>query len=128
MGVGKRFGSISVQVLLLIALAIQGLVPDLYTLASRRGLYVLCQIPLPLDASERHADQNEDSVCGPIRHSGIVESLESLEALERLPRSCARSKIGPNTLGTRREILDQDDYRLGAPRVITFASHCRLTC
>jgi hypothetical protein len=125
MGVGKGFRSISVQVLLLIPLAIQGLAPDLYTLASLRGLYVLCQIPVPLDSSERNADQNEDSVCGPIGHSGIVESLE---ALGRSPRSELDPKSVRTPLVLAARFLTKMILGSALPGDHVCASHCRLTC
>jgi hypothetical protein len=121
----KRFRFISVQILLLGTLTIQGLAPDLYNLATLRGLYVLCRVPVPLQFFEHNADEDEDSVCAPIENAAGVESLEVLERSSRFEfvSTSGRTRLG----ATARFLADviQGSVLSGSPLCVAY---CRLTC
>ena len=111
MDLEKRFRLISVQILLLATLAIQGLAPDLYNLATLRNLYVLCRVPVPLQFFEHNADEDEDSVCGTIE---IASSAESFEVLERSSRLEFVSSSERTRLGAASEFPARDAAKLCA--------------
>jgi hypothetical protein len=125
MDLKKRFRFISVQILLLGTLTIQGLAPDLYNLATLRGLYVLCRVPVPLQFFEHNADEDEDSVCAPLGNAASVESLEFLERSSPMEfiSTTVRTRLGANArfLPVMRvgSALSGNQLRV---------AYCRLTC
>jgi hypothetical protein len=125
MDLKKRYRFISVQILLLGTLTIQGLAPDLYSLATLRGLYVLCRVPVPLQFFEHNTDEGEDSVCAPTENATSVESLEVLEQSSRFECISTSGRTPPG--GTSRFLPEtiQASVLSGQERCL---AHCRLTC
>ena len=125
MDLKNRFRVISVQALVLAALAIQALAPDSYNLATLRGLYVLCQVPVPLQFFEHNADEDEDSVCGLI---GYAASEEALEAFSRSTRSGFVSIPERTPSGATSSFLPKMIIGSALSGNLLVATSCRLTC
>ncbi len=126
MGQGMRFHSISVQrIVLLIVLALQGIAPDARDLASLRGLYVLCQLPTPPDASADDTGEMADDVCGPMgraMNSDLREQLEQSVRFEFISNTPVVSLSPACTFQSKaiqRLVLQSDDLT---------RSPCRLIC
>jgi hypothetical protein len=78
---GPATGSHPISIpILLIALTIQGVIPDAHDLASLRALNLVCMVLINLDSSSNDCDSADD-VCGPVR-SGITSEMREL--LKRL--------------------------------------------
>jgi hypothetical protein len=126
MDLKKRFRFISVQLLLLGTLTIQGLAPDVDNLATLRGLYVLCSVPVPLQYFEHHTGEDEASVCTPNCNATSVE--ESLETLGRSLRLEFVSASVHKRLGIKRNFLLEMIERSVLSGNQLCVAYCRLTC
>jgi len=110
--------------ILLIALTLQGIIPDAHDLASLQGLNLVCMVLLELDFSSNDCD-SADEVCGPI-HSGITP--ETRELLNRV--ATAGLKLTRQTVPS---IGNGSSWYLSPPGPIVriddpIHSLCRLIC
>jgi hypothetical protein len=123
MGQGRRLHAVWRRVLL-IAVVIQGITPDVYDLASTRSFALLCPILAPEDAAAPSGDEWPDDVCElPLLSQSW---LKGQEGATQLP--------GFITAGSARQILPGDTDRparpVAVPRRFPRLIHalCRLLC
>jgi hypothetical protein len=91
MGQQTRFHSIAIH-LVLIAIAVQGITPDLQDLASQRALHLLCPFLDPSDDWE-DGDDPTDDVSGPVRPGPSVVTRMLLDRATDPRSESARSTL-----------------------------------
>jgi hypothetical protein len=124
MGNGTRFFSILVQLLLLIAVAVQGITPDANDLASTKALQLLCTLATDLEMPGDDANSVCGDVCGSLRHTVRLAYREAVDAdYFAVVSSCSHTHLDDSatsgSLAIRVRSLPSDDL----PRVL-----CRLVC
>jgi hypothetical protein len=106
--------------LIFVAVAIQAITPDPQDVVSFRGLYVLCGIPLPLEAFGDEFSEQEAPVCIPFGHHGLID-------LGKVTDRSRRSGIGSSSprisLRNARATLSEANERS-----LKHASLCLLLC
>jgi hypothetical protein len=110
--------------LLFIAVAIQAITPDSHDVASLRGLYVLCGIPLPVEAFGDEFSEQEAPACIPFGHHGLIDLGK---VIDRTSRSGTGSSSPRMSLRNARATLFVVQERFVQFRPLCFAL-CRLVC
>jgi hypothetical protein len=123
MGQGRRLQAVW-RPIVLIAVAVQGITPDGYDLASTKSFALLCPILAPEDAAAPSEDEWPDDVCElPLLSQGwLIGQEEGMQLL------------GHIAAGSARQVLPGDKDRPARPVAVPLRSPrlihalCRLLC
>jgi hypothetical protein len=122
---GSRFQSFVIRIALLAACGLQGIVPDAKDAVSFRGLYVLCQLPVPLEIFGNDSDEDEAAVLTPTSHQFKLDVREIIDSLSRFGFASSSPLISQSSARrSRAETIE----RLALKHERLCLVYCRLVC